>query len=292
MKLAAGPIDLEPELRDWIETVAGSRVTAARRMGRWRPTWWIDVETSAAVQHLVLKTPRAPQHVVDRSAMLTDFGIDREAAVLLALQNTGVPVAPFLGHDPGRHLLIGVIPGEAELQAVSPPARRGAMAEYGAALARLHELDPAHLSATTGPLSEVLRAVGPRSLPGALAAVVEDSTRWDAPSDPLVDLALRWLPEHEPAQLGSVVLHGDAGPNQFLVDANGLTALLDWELAYLGDPMSDLAYARYREALYPTGCYGELVDGYVAASGRRVDRAVLDWYTVAACLVMLESRVT
>lgn len=286
MTLAAAEA-LDPAVRSWVEDVCGSPLVAARRMDRWRPTWWVDVGGSSAGRHLVLKTPRAPQHVVDRSAMLTEFGIDREAAVLQALSDGPVPVPPHVGHEPRAHLLlIGAVGGQGELQAVDPPLRAHAMAGYGAALARLHDLDPAGLRAGGVCLADLLAHRGPRHLPGPLAAVVADRGTWDAPDDPLVEFALDWMREHEPA-LGHVLLHGDAGANQFLLDAHGLTAVLDWELAHLGDPLSDLGYARYREALYPSGAYAALVDSWSRTSGRPLDRAVLDWHTVAACLVML-----
>ena len=86
---------------------------------------------------------------------------------------------------------------------------------------------------------------------------------------------------------GLCVLHGDAGPNQFMFDGGRITALLDWELAHIGHPMSDLGYTRFREALYPSGGFAEFVAAYAAASDRPVDRRAVDYFTVAAAVVML-----
>lgn len=47
---------------------------------------------------------------------------------------------------------------------------------------------------------------------------------------------------------GSVLVHGDFGPQNMLIDpANGgrLVALLDWEFAHLGRPVEDLAWAEW-----------------------------------------------
>jgi hypothetical protein len=52
----------------------------------------------------------------------------------------------------------------------------------------------------------------------------------------------------EPDRL--VVVHGDAGPGNVLWDHGRITALLDWELAHLGDPHDDLAFLSVRAALH------------------------------------------
>jgi hypothetical protein len=72
-----------------------------------------------------------------------------------------------------------------------------------------------------------------------------------------------------------------------VVDADGLAAVLDWELAHLGDPIEDLAWMcvkawRFREQL-PVGGVGrfdELLDAYAAAGGRIVERDAFRWWLV------------
>jgi aminoglycoside phosphotransferase (APT) family kinase protein len=53
-----------------------------------------------------------------------------------------------------------------------------------------------------------------------------------------------YLPAHIPAEEPAVIAHGDyrLGNLMFDQDAPVLKAILDWELATLGDPLSDLAY--------------------------------------------------
>jgi aminoglycoside phosphotransferase (APT) family kinase protein len=70
--------------------------------------------------------------------------------------------------------------------------------------------------------------------------------------DALIDLAFRWLDDNLPDPDGPVVLaHGDAGPGNFLFEDGRLTALIDWELAHLGDPMDDLAWFSMRCVMEP-----------------------------------------
>jgi aminoglycoside phosphotransferase (APT) family kinase protein len=56
-----------------------------------------------------------------------------------------------------------------------------------------------------------------------------------------LDLA-ELLPDH-PRPAGAVLVHGDFGPNNVLLDPDGyaVTAIVDWELAHPGDAVEDLA---------------------------------------------------
>ncbi len=44
---------------------------------------------------------------------------------------------------------------------------------------------------------------------------------------------------------GSVVVHGDFGPQNVLFEDDRITALLDWEFAHIGQPVEDLAWAEW-----------------------------------------------
>lgn len=101
---------------------------------------------------------------------------------------------------------------------------------------------------------------------------------------PVFELALRWLKANdigEPPRRSLV--HGDFRNGNLVVGADGLRAVLDWELAHVGDPMEDLGWLcvnswRYGHDELPVGGFGrreDLFDGYRAGGGtvdvRRVD---------------------
>ena len=48
-------------------------------------------------------------------------------------------------------------------------------------------------------------------------------------------------------QLSAVLVHGDYGPNNVLLDPVGhqVTAIVDWEWAHAGDPVEDLAWCEW-----------------------------------------------
>ncbi len=59
---------------------------------------------------------------------------------------------------------------------------------------------------------------------------------------PILALALHWLEQNIPSPARPVLVHGDFRMGNLMVDYRGLAAVLDWELAHLGDAHEDLAY--------------------------------------------------
>ncbi len=115
---------------------------------------------------------------------------------------------------------------------------------------------------------------------------------------PLVGELAAWLAADLPASPGACVVHGDYRLGNVMLDpeAPRVLALLDWELATLGDPLADLGYlvASYADADsaatvldlspvtrtpgFPTRA--ELVERYAERSGRSV--GALAWYETLA----------
>jgi aminoglycoside phosphotransferase (APT) family kinase protein len=109
---------------------------------------------------------------------------------------------------------------------------------------------------------------------------------------PVFELALRWLAEHDPGPSQEVTLvHGDFRHGNLIIGADGVRAVLDWELAHLGDPMEDLGWIcvnswRFGEIDKPVGGFGsreELFAGY-EETGRRVDPARVNFWEVMGTL--------
>ncbi|ODU07063.1 MAG: hypothetical protein ABS81_02640 [Pseudonocardia sp. SCN 72-86] len=111
---------------------------------------------------------------------------------------------------------------------------------------------------------------------------------------PAVTLAQQWLWRHRPVVDRVSLLHGDYRNGNFLFDeATGrIEAIIDWELCYLGDRHSDLAYAML-PAWGSPGVSGDFlcsglveqerfIADYERLSGLPVDRARLTYYRVYA----------
>lgn len=59
---------------------------------------------------------------------------------------------------------------------------------------------------------------------------------------PALEWGLRWAELEAPPCPVPTLVHGDFCTGNYLVDADGLTTILDWEFAGWGDPMSDLGW--------------------------------------------------
>ena len=83
-------------------------------------------------------------------------------------------------------------------------------------------------------------------------------------------------------------MHGDYRTGNYLADETGVTAILDWEGAHLGDPVEDLGWLcvkswRFGAVDKPAGGFGsreELWSAYESAGGARVDPARAHWWEV------------
>ena len=71
-------------------------------------------------------------------------------------------------------------------------------------------------------------------------------------------------------QPGQVLVHGDYGPNNTLLDpaARQVTAVVDWEWAHAGDPLEDLAWCEWIIRMHHPGQISALEE-FFAAYGRR-----------------------
>ena len=106
---------------------------------------------------------------------------------------------------------------------------------------------------------------------------------------PVLERTIEWLREHRPPESGASLIHNDFKYDNLVLDPDDLgtvRAVLDWEMATVGDPLLDLgtSLAYWVEAgdppvfqalAGPTARPGsptraELVEAYAAASGREV----------------------
>jgi aminoglycoside phosphotransferase (APT) family kinase protein len=87
------------------------------------------------------------------------------------------------------------------------------------------------------------------------------------------------------------LLHGDFWPANLLWDSGKLTAILDWEHAATGDPLSDVACARVElEVAEGRTAAQAFTDRYFACSGRDASRLIgWDLYVSAAALASMET---
>ncbi len=246
--------------------------------GASRETW---VLTAGGERVVLRRDP--PGHLVESSRRA-------EGTLLEAAAAAGVPVprVRWLEEDPavlgGAFLVMDFVPGETiGPRILRDPALADARAalpeQIAAAAARIHAMPPAVL--------------GPATAADAAPAVAE-LVRYEGiyrqitpDPHPALELGLRWLAARAPARVRRTVVHGDFRLGNFIVGPEGLRAVLDWELAHVGDPMEDLGWLCVRAWRFgaepPVGglCERErLFAAYERAGGAPVDPAVVRWWEV------------
>jgi len=273
--------DLEARLRPWLASLLG--VTAGtlelrdlQRLsgGASRVTWSL----MAGDRPLIVQMGRP-------GGLSGSFA--GEAVLLRAADAAGVPVATVLGatDDPEVLGTSAIAMEFLEGEAVARPILRdaafaGARTELVGQLARaaasIHALDPEDFA--------YLRDDDPVHLLRGL----HQSLGW---AHPVFDLAFRWLDAHRPEPPAPSVVHGDLRLGNLLVDEGGLVAVLDWELAHLGDPAEDLMWAcvkawRFGQAapVMGMGSVQDLLAAYVAAGGSPMAPERLRWWLVLGTL--------
>jgi aminoglycoside phosphotransferase (APT) family kinase protein len=109
---------------------------------------------------------------------------------------------------------------------------------------------------------------------------------------PVSTLTEHWLRKTAPVLDHLSIVHGDFRTGNFLFDeaSRRITAILDWELGYLGDRHGDLAWVLSdlyvtREDGKPFHCglfasEDALIEAYEGAGGLRIDKRVLHWHKV------------
>lgn len=151
-------------------------------------------------------------------------------------------------------------------------ARPRLVTDFGRALARIHAIDLSTISGLVH-TDQVEYYTG----------VLDDLGQ----PHPVLELVRNWLVDHRPTTQRTSLVHGDFRLGNMIIGPDGLRAVIDWELAHLGDPMEDLGWLcvkawRFGSAppVAGLGGYDELFAAYEAAGGGTVDPAVVHWWEV------------
>ena len=246
---------------------------------------------------------RPPEHKRKNS----DETMRREARVLGALSGSDVPHPGLIAAEPDVDVLgaafylmepvDGFTPttGLPEFHAGDPAVRRAmgfSLADAAAALGRVDH-EAVGLSDFGKPEGYLQRQV-PRWR-AQLESYAELGGDW-TPEIPHLDEVGAWLDANRPTEFRPGVIHGDyhLGNVMYRHDSPDLAAVVDWELATIGDPLIDLGLilAFWPEeggqpaavSVTPWGGFpsiGEMIERYAEGSSR--DLSAIGWYGVLAC---------
>lgn len=248
---------------------------------------WHRISGGNRYQSFVIETQAQPgadawryylRYQLPRPATVEPYTVLREIEFYKLLEASDVPAARLIAINPDLPaVVLEYVEGIAEYRRLTDPAERETIAfEFVEALAALHRLP---VSAEQLPDSE--------GRTGMKACARQEVATWRAMYEempdrsPLIDLSLDWLEANVPDEDGAPVLvHGDAGPGNFLFKDGHLSAVIDWEFAHLGDPHDDLAWFSMRCVMEPVPDFAACLRHYEARTGLPVDLARLHYYRV------------
>jgi aminoglycoside phosphotransferase (APT) family kinase protein len=287
--VADAPLKVEEDLRAALSALSlrldagATGVEGLQRLsgGATQEIWRFDLTGPSGRTPLILR--REPAGRTSVAAV----GLETEAALIVAASAKDVPVPPVRhvlepADGLGRGFIMGFVEGETlggrivKAEALAP-ARAILAHQCGEILARIHAIDPAAFP--------TLPVLAPVDLVDQWQAVYRAAEH----PRPVFELAFRWLAQNcPPPPKTPRLVHGDFRNGNLMIGPEGVRAVLDWELAHIGDPMEDLGWIcvnswRFGRMDKPVGGFGDfddLVAGYEAAGGAVVDRGAAKWWEV------------
>ncbi|SCW78179.1 Predicted kinase, aminoglycoside phosphotransferase (APT) family [Sphingobium faniae] len=140
------------------------------------------------------------------------------------------------------------------------------------ALAKLHAIDVRRFlpeGEAVRPLEEYVAAEVHRWRSKSLG--------WRIRPNPALDAGFAWAAANVPhVARAPVLVHGDVGFHNMLMDGGTLTALLDWEFSHIGDPLEDIIYCK--PFVSEVCSFEEFLVMYAEAGGVAYDPSVADFY--------------
>jgi aminoglycoside phosphotransferase (APT) family kinase protein len=234
----------------------------------------------------------------DPTGSLLESDRAREFQVLNALYESGIPVPRMYWLElDGKWLdrpffIMERLPGQAPVGTFPPgfpPAVQARVADqFIDILARIHRLDwRAHGFESLG-VPEL--GVDPaRTQVGHWHRIYKQER---IEPHPILEEAFVWLSTHLPAADRITLVHGDYRSGNYLFTDDGtVTAMLDWEMVHLGDPMEDLGWACMkfwsgRGLVVGLTTREDFLTRYTRASGIPVDAPRVFFYEVLGTVKM------
>lgn len=259
------------------------RLSGGASMQSWRFTWGDEA--------LILR--RMPEGLSGDEAAIesASLSLEGQADVIERAGECGVMVPAVRarlgpGDGLGEGFIMACAPGEALPQVLLrdpayTPALKDLPRQWAEQLAAIHAL----------PLDRLPSELGCRS-PAAMLQELERRWRALGGNSPVYALAFGWLERALPDPFEPRLCHGDFRMGNLLVTPEGLSAVLDWELAHLGDPVQDLAFGcipswrfgRYDKVLGGFAQPEDMLAHYEALSDTQVDPARFRFWLVYSCL--------
>jgi aminoglycoside phosphotransferase (APT) family kinase protein len=236
-------------------------------------SYWVKAETDKGEENWVMR-------MEPPGGVLEPYNMPQECGIQEALSGTDVPVAKplFLEEDAsrfgGRFMLMEFIEGEVHTYNDPFYDEQSVKDHYGPRfvemLAKIHKKPPPAALEPPKP-----------GLSLALSEVMKCKRRYEEIAllpHPLTLYALKRLEEEAPDDKDRVIVHGDYRLSNIIWRDGEIAAVLDWERAFIGDPMAEIAFDQL-EGLHGWSCIkGDYLKMYSKLTGFEVDEKRLAYY--------------
>ncbi|MDG2048689.1 MAG: phosphotransferase family protein [Myxococcota bacterium] len=265
----------QQQVVNWVENTLGAKVIECERQARWRPAWFLIAERGTERLPLYFRGDRGLQSG-------GQYQLEHEFRILKILGEAGIPVPALHGFcDSPRGILMERVPGRADLSTALDTAERNSVQDdYMRILAEIHSLDiaPFEEAGLSRPASPA--EMGLADFPVWQRGYARSQVRPDA----LLSFVTRWLHQNVPvSEAEPSFVCADSG--QFLFDQGRVTAVIDLELAHIGDPAADLAGLRTRDLSEPLGDLRRATRRYSEITKQPIDPRLVDYHTVRFSIV-------
>ena len=262
------PASDEQRIRRSVEQLVGGEVTSLVRESRWRPSWTATVSRDGKNVRIYVRGDRGQGY---------SYPLEYEAKVLTILEEHGIPVPHVYGmcEDP-EAIVMDLVPGERQMTGLMHDEdRRAAIDDYIAAIVKMHRID--------------VKAFEDRGFqnPTDPADLQQNQHRVNVGfyrslkslPEPLVEFVLKWMDRNVPRHRRerSFVTY-DSG--QFLVHGGKVSAIYDFEVAHINDPLVDLGGWRIRNVFEPLYDMGYMLRKYAELTGVELDYDVINYHAL------------
>ena len=272
---------VEAEVIAWAQAALGAKVVECTRQSRdngGRPAWFINCRNGSGQTRYYIRGNRGPSFEYN-----SIYSLDREARLLKVLKKHGVPVPGVVAESSDPYaVILEFVDGLDDFTLITDQTERdGYGRQFAEIMARWHAIPVGEFEK----IGFLIPKTGEEYL-------VQDLEVWEKgcfphlkEPVPLVTFACQWMRRNPPQPPKRPVLaQGDTGPGQFIFKDGRIQAVVDWELAFVGDPMNELARIRTRDMWYPTGNLPKWFQYYSEYSGTPLELDKIRYYSVIAMM--------
>ncbi|MBT4161307.1 MAG: phosphotransferase family protein [Gammaproteobacteria bacterium] len=264
---------LEKAIKNGAPELNVQKITKVERLtgGLSSQNYFVTADTDGGEETWVMR-------VEPKEGIITPYSMEREFNLLRAVAKEGIPVPDvlYLEQDKsvmdGAFILMSLVKGEIYSQDdprlhADPALKKSIQHQFVEALAKLHGIS-----------QDVLTnyATGTEAVRAEVAVYRTRLARAEQIPNPALRHALDVLEQGAPKAQRISLLHGDYRLPNLMFNEGKLVAILDWELARIGDPLGDIAFTQTTGAGV-CSIEGELAEYYTELTGIKIDEAEMEY---------------